>query len=162
MRFFGQPCNQFGGQEPGDNDEIVNCVEYVRPGHGYKIPSVMTLSQKGDVNGLFETPLFKGLKASCGGGDVGWNFVSLGFGARRGWCGGGCATACGPHAGPRLWLPGLFFCVFAPSPVFPLAWLQEAWTINKQGVPITRYATGFDGNVGPVGLIAEITALLGA
>lgn len=112
MRFFGQPCNQFGGQEPGGNDEIVNCVEYVRPGHGYKIPSIMTLSQKGDVNGLFETPLFKSLKASCGGTDTQWNF--------------------------------------------------EAWTINKQGVPITRYATGFDGNVGPVGLIAEITALLGA
>ena len=71
---LGQPCNQFGGQEPGDNSEIVNCVEYVRPGNGYKIPANMALTQKGDVNGLLETSLFKTLKAACGGADVGWNF----------------------------------------------------------------------------------------
>lgn len=104
------PSPQFGGQEPGNNNEIVNCVEYVRPGNGYRIPPIMTLSEKGDVNGLFETPLFKSLKSSCGGADVGWNF--------------------------------------------------EAWTVDKQGVPITRFTTGFGGNVGPVGLTAEITALL--
>ncbi len=74
LLMLGQPCNQFGGQEPGDNNEIVNCVEYVRPGNGYKIPASMMLTQKGDVNGLLETPLFKSLKSSCGGADVGWNF----------------------------------------------------------------------------------------
>jgi glutathione peroxidase len=74
LLMLGQPCNQFGGQEPGDNSEIKNCVEYVRPGNGYKIPANMALTQKGDVNGILETPLFKSLKASCGGADVGWNF----------------------------------------------------------------------------------------
>jgi glutathione peroxidase-family protein len=65
---------EFGSQEPGDNSEILNCVKYVRPGNGYVIPSAMSFSQKGDVNGLFATPLFKSLKADCGGADVGWNF----------------------------------------------------------------------------------------
>ena len=49
-------------------------MEYVRPGNGYKIPPTMALTQKGDVNGVFATALFKGLKASCGGADVLWNF----------------------------------------------------------------------------------------
>lgn len=75
--FLGQPCNQFGGQEPGDNDEILNCVTYVRPGNGYVIPSNMLFTQKGDVNGLFATPLFKDLKTACGGADVGWNFEAF-------------------------------------------------------------------------------------
>ena len=74
LLILGQPCNQFGGQEPGDNSEIINCVEYVRPGNGYKIPESMSLTQKGDVNGILATGLFKSLKSSCGGADVGWNF----------------------------------------------------------------------------------------
>ncbi len=72
-----EPCNQFGGQEPGDNSEILNCVKYVRPGNGYQIPSIMSFTEKGDVNGLFTTPLFKSLKTSCGGADVGWNFEAF-------------------------------------------------------------------------------------
>lgn len=72
--FLGQPCNQFGGQEPGDNSEILNCVTYVRPGNGYVIPDIMRFTEKSDVNGLFTTPLFKSLKQSCGGADVAWNF----------------------------------------------------------------------------------------
>lgn len=71
---LNQPSNQFGGQEPGDNSEIINCVEYVRPGRPYVIPSIMQFTQKGDVNGLFATPLAKTLKAACGGADVAWNF----------------------------------------------------------------------------------------
>jgi glutathione peroxidase-family protein len=52
-------------------------VQYVRPGKGYVIPSALTLLQKGDVNGLFATPLFKSLKTQCGGADVGWNFEAV-------------------------------------------------------------------------------------
>ena len=77
MAFLGQPCNQFGGQEPGDNSEILHCVQYVRPGNGYIIPSNMAFTEKGDVNGLFATPLFKSLKSSCGAADVGWNVRGL-------------------------------------------------------------------------------------
>ncbi len=73
----GQPCNQFGSQEPGDNDEIVNCVQYVRPGHGYVLPAQLLLLQKADVNGVFASALFKTLKEQCGGADVGWNFEAF-------------------------------------------------------------------------------------
>jgi glutathione peroxidase len=75
--FLGQPCNQFGGQEPGSNSEILNCVTYVRPGNGYIIPPIMNFTEKADVNGLFASPLFKSLKSSCGGADVGWNFEAF-------------------------------------------------------------------------------------
>ena len=49
----------------------------MRPGNGYKIPNSMTLTQKGDVNGVFTTQLFKSLKTACGGADVGWNFEAF-------------------------------------------------------------------------------------
>jgi glutathione peroxidase len=59
-------------------------VRYVRPGNGltapFEIPSNMNFTQKGDVNGLFATPLFKSLKGSCGGADVGWNFEAFSIG----------------------------------------------------------------------------------
>jgi glutathione peroxidase-family protein len=75
---------EFGGQEPGDNSEILTCVRYVRPGNGltapFESPSNMNFTQKGDVNGLFATPLFKSLKGSCGGADVGWNFEAFSIG----------------------------------------------------------------------------------
>ncbi len=71
----------------------------------------MLMLEKGDVNGLFATPLFKGLKEDCGNADVGWNF--------------------------------------------------EAWTVSKTGVPFKRYTTGFNGNIGPMGLVSDISALLG-
>ncbi len=78
--FLGQPCNQFGGQEPGDGLEITNCVTYVRPGHGYVIPPTMAFTEKGDVNGLLATPLAKTLIKACGGKDVGWNFEAWSIG----------------------------------------------------------------------------------
>ncbi len=49
----------------------------MRPGNGYVIPSAITFTQKGDVNGVFATPLFKALKGDCGGADVGWNFEAI-------------------------------------------------------------------------------------
>ena len=55
-------------------------MQYVRPGNGYIIPSNMNFTEKGDVNGLFTTPLFKSLKTSCGGADVGWNFEAFSIG----------------------------------------------------------------------------------
>lgn len=34
----------------------------------------MLYTQKGDVNGVFQTAIAKSLITSCGGKDVGWNF----------------------------------------------------------------------------------------
>ena len=61
---IGLPCNQFGKQEPGKNGtEILNCLKHVRPGDGFepKFP----LTQKIDVNGKDEHPLYTYLKSYC-------------------------------------------------------------------------------------------------
>jgi len=61
---LGFPCNQFGGQEPGDNDEILNCLKYVRPGNGF-VPN-FPLFQKIRVNGATQDPMWIWMKSQCG------------------------------------------------------------------------------------------------
>ncbi len=60
---LGHPCNQFGGQEPGDNSEILNTLKYVRPGGGY-VPA-FDLTQKADVNGVFADAVFSYARSVC-------------------------------------------------------------------------------------------------
>ncbi|KAL1789897.1 glutathione peroxidase 2 [Sigmodon hispidus] len=57
---LGFPCNQFGHQENCQNEEILNSLKYVRPGGGYQ--PTFTLTQKCDVNGQNEHPVFAYLK----------------------------------------------------------------------------------------------------
>ena len=57
---FGVPCNQFGLQEPGEGVEILNTLQYVRPGKGFK-PNFDILVKR-DVNGKKEDALFTWLK----------------------------------------------------------------------------------------------------
>lgn len=54
------PSNQFGHQENGDNDEILDCLKHIRPGNGYE--PQFPVFQKIDVNGSTEHPFFKWLK----------------------------------------------------------------------------------------------------
>jgi glutathione peroxidase len=74
---LGFPCNQFGGQEPGSEAEIVQFCEL---NYGVSFP----LFAKIDVNGPEAHPLFKFLKFEQGGllGAVGldaikWNFTKF-------------------------------------------------------------------------------------
>uniref|UniRef100_A0A672S444 Glutathione peroxidase n=1 Tax=Sinocyclocheilus grahami TaxID=75366 RepID=A0A672S444_SINGR len=60
---LGFPCNQFGMQEPGKNDEILPALKYVRPGNGF-VPNFQ-LFEKVDVNGVNEHALFTILKNAC-------------------------------------------------------------------------------------------------
>jgi glutathione peroxidase len=60
---LGFPCNQFNQQEPALNEEIMNCLQYVRPGENF-IPA-FELTQKMDVNGDDEHPLWTFLKGNC-------------------------------------------------------------------------------------------------
>uniref|UniRef100_A0ACB8EIZ1 Glutathione peroxidase 3 n=2 Tax=Sphaerodactylus townsendi TaxID=933632 RepID=A0ACB8EIZ1_9SAUR len=60
---LGFPSNQFGKQEPSENNEILNTVKYVRPGGGF-VPNFQ-LFQKGDVNGENEQKIYTFLKNSC-------------------------------------------------------------------------------------------------
>jgi glutathione peroxidase len=73
LRVLGFPCNQFGGQEPGTEEEI---GAFCRRNHGVTFP----MFAKVDVNGDDEHPLFTWLKSEQGGvlGDrIKWNFTKF-------------------------------------------------------------------------------------
>ncbi|KQK00667.1 probable phospholipid hydroperoxide glutathione peroxidase [Brachypodium distachyon] len=64
------PCNQFGGQEPGTNEEIVQfaCTRF---------KAEYPIFDKVDVNGENVAPIYKFLKSSKGsifGDNIKWNF----------------------------------------------------------------------------------------
>uniref|UniRef100_A0A6B2LMJ7 Glutathione peroxidase n=1 Tax=Arcella intermedia TaxID=1963864 RepID=A0A6B2LMJ7_9EUKA len=60
------PCNQFGLQEPGDNEQIKQVAE----SYGLNF----RLMDKIEVNGENAHPLWEYLKGQTGGSDVKWNF----------------------------------------------------------------------------------------
>ncbi|KAI9296820.1 glutathione peroxidase [Neoconidiobolus thromboides FSU 785] len=68
---LGFPCNQFGGQEPGTNDEI---QEFCRLNHGVTFP----LMEKVEVNGDNVHPVYDFLKSEKSGllglTRIKWNF----------------------------------------------------------------------------------------
>eukprot|EP01025_Chloroclados_australasicus_P060672 TRINITY_DN7801_c2_g1_i4.p2 TRINITY_DN7801_c2_g1~~TRINITY_DN7801_c2_g1_i4.p2 ORF type:complete len:189 (+),score=20.66 TRINITY_DN7801_c2_g1_i4:1008-1574(+) len=65
------PCNQFGGQEPGTNQQI---LDYVESNFDVKF----RVMDKIDVNGQNTSPVWKYLKSACDtcAGDVRWNFAA--------------------------------------------------------------------------------------
>ena len=70
---LGFPCDQFGHQEPGDEDEIATFCER---NFGVSFP----LFSKIDVNGDDTHPLFEWLKKEQGGllgGKIKWNFTKF-------------------------------------------------------------------------------------
>ncbi|KAL6188960.1 hypothetical protein ACLB2K_040350 [Fragaria x ananassa] len=67
------PCNQFGGQEPGNNEEIqeVACT---------RLKDEFPIFDKIEVNGKNEAPLYKFLKLEKGGlfgNGIKWNFTKF-------------------------------------------------------------------------------------
>ena len=70
---LGFPCNQFGGQEPGTEEEI---GEFCQQNYGVSFP----MFAKVDVNGSDEHPLFSWLKGQKGGllgSRIKWNFTKF-------------------------------------------------------------------------------------
>ena len=71
---LGFPCNQFGGQEPGDANEIKT---FCQTKYGVTFP----LFSKVEVNGSGAEPLFEYLKNSCpgvlGSSAIKWNFTKF-------------------------------------------------------------------------------------
>lgn len=69
---LGFPCNQFGGQEPGTNEEI---KAFCSAKFGVTFP----LFDKLDVNGDGRHPLYAALagKDAAFPGDIGWNFTKF-------------------------------------------------------------------------------------
>ena len=66
---IGFPCNQFGGQEPGSEKDIMTFCSTT-----YDV--TFPMSAKLDVNGAKRDPLYAWLTSASNGfgGDIGWNF----------------------------------------------------------------------------------------
>lgn len=68
---LGVPCNQFGGQEPGSDEEI---AEFCSSTYDVTFP----MTEKLDVNGSSRHPLYQQLAATADdegrAGEVEWNF----------------------------------------------------------------------------------------
>jgi glutathione peroxidase len=70
---LGFPCNQFMGQEPVSDEEMVEACQI---NHGVTFP----LTEKVDVNGNDAHPVFKYLKKQLGGmltNSIKWNFTKF-------------------------------------------------------------------------------------
>lgn len=71
---LGFPCNQFGKQDPGSNDEI---AEFCQLNYGVSFP----MFEKVDVNGDETHPLFDYLKSEAKGiagtESIKWNFTKF-------------------------------------------------------------------------------------
>jgi glutathione peroxidase len=63
---IGFPCNQFGAQEPGSADEI---VDFCAMNYGVTFP----LTEKIEVNGADQHPIYAWLQETFPG-DIEWNF----------------------------------------------------------------------------------------
>ncbi len=74
LQVAGFPCNQFGGQEPGNEEEI---AEFCELNFGVGFP----LFAKVDVNGDSAHPLFQRLKSEApgllGSKGIKWNFTKF-------------------------------------------------------------------------------------
>ena len=67
LTVLGFPCNQFGGQEPGSNADI---LAFAQDRYDANFP----MFAKIDVNGPDTHPIYRWLKDSIPG-DIGWNFT---------------------------------------------------------------------------------------
>ncbi|XP_057464071.1 probable phospholipid hydroperoxide glutathione peroxidase [Actinidia eriantha] len=73
LEILAFPCNQFGGQEPGNNEQIMEfaCTRF---------KAEYPIFDKVDVNGKNAAPLYKFLKSSKGellGANIKWNFAKF-------------------------------------------------------------------------------------
>ena len=70
LAILGFPCDQFGHQEPGTEEQIAG---FCQKNYGVTFP----LFAKVSVNGPDAHPLYAWLKETAGGGDIRWNFAKF-------------------------------------------------------------------------------------
>ncbi|XP_076367820.1 glutathione peroxidase 2-like [Tachypleus tridentatus] len=106
---LGFPCNQFGHQENGKGEEIMNTLRYVRPGNGFQ--TKITLFEKIDVNGENSHPVFQFLRQSL-------------------------PT---PHDDPLSFVKNPQCIIWSPVTRGDICWNFEKFLIDKNGQPFRRY-----------------------
>ncbi|KAK1799964.1 hypothetical protein P4O66_006477 [Electrophorus voltai] len=110
---LGVPCNQFGHQENGKNEEILNCLKYVRPGNGFE--PHFPLLEKVEVNGKDAHPLFVFLKET------------LPF----------------PSDNPTALMTDPKFIIWSPVCRNDISWNFEKFLVGPDGEPVKRYSRSF-------------------
>jgi len=74
LKILAFPCNQFGGQEPGNHQEIIEFTKTIDP----NMPEKIDFFEKADVNGANTREVFSFLKEKLPGDDgttgIRWNF----------------------------------------------------------------------------------------
>lgn len=74
LKILAFPCNQFGGQEPGNHQEIIEFTKTIDP----NMPEKIDFFEKADVNGANTREVFSFLKEQLPGDDgttgIRWNF----------------------------------------------------------------------------------------
>jgi len=135
VNILGFFCNQFGHQTNENNDEILNTLEYVRPGSNFEPAEGVTLFEKLDVNGADAHPLFKWLKAE----------MPMPCGEMVDTKGNGCAD---PEALvlPRGAFGGSTVVLWTPVARSDVAWNFEKFLVGPDGAPVKRYSRFFDTN----------------
>ena len=71
---LGFPCNQFGGQEPGSNEEI---LEFARSKYDASFPMFAKIEVNGDGACDLYQFLKKGNPDERGNEDIAWNFTKF-------------------------------------------------------------------------------------
>jgi len=107
------PSNQFGHQENGGGQEIVNVLKHVRPGNGYEFKG--ELFDKVEVNGSNEHPLFTFLKKALPA----------------------------PHDDTESLMSNPNFFIWKPVKRTDIAWNFEKFLIGPDGTPLKRYSRTF-------------------
>uniref|UniRef100_I3K243 glutathione peroxidase n=1 Tax=Oreochromis niloticus TaxID=8128 RepID=I3K243_ORENI len=110
---LGFPCNQFGYQENCTNGEILNSLQHVRPGGGFK--PIFTIFEKCDVNGTSTHPVFAYLKDK------------LPY----------------PDDDPNSLIQDPKFLVWSPISRTDISWNFEKFLIGPEGEPFKRYSKKF-------------------
>ena len=107
------PSNQFGHQENGNGEEIVNLLKHVRPGNGFKFKGEMF--DKVEVNGEKEHPLFSLLKAALPA----------------------------PHDDKERLMDNPRYLVWKPVRRTDISWNFEKFLVDQEGRPVKRYSKSF-------------------
>ena len=110
LAILGFPCNQFGHQENGANNEILNSLKYVRPGNGF-VPKI-DLFGKISVNGKEAHPLFVFLKEKLPR----------------------------PYDDEVALMSDPKLIMWGPVRRFDVSWNFEKFLIDSNGVPFKRYS----------------------
>jgi len=107
------PSNQFGHQENNSNEELLNILQFVRPGNNFQ--PLMDIFQKIEVNGKNEDPLYTFLKK----------------------------TLPAPHDNQEHLIDNPSSIIWKPVKRSDISWNFEKFLVGTDGLPVKRYSKSF-------------------